>query len=193
MKVLLINGSRRSQGCTYTALSLVEKELNAAGIETEIMSVGNRVARGELNKTVKDALEIMKNADGLVIGSPVYYASASGEVISFLDHFFWDGGDELRYKPCATVVSARRAGTTAALEVLNKYPTICQMPLVSSCYWPMVHGNSPEEVMQDLEGVQIMETLGKNMAWIMKSIEAGKEAGVTQPVLFKKTATNFIR
>lgn len=193
MKVLMINGSRRDAGCTYTALSLVAKELNAAGIETEIMNVGSRVMKGETKEAVKEALAVMKEADGLVIGAPVYYASPAGEALMFLDRFFWDGGDDLRCKPCATVASARRAGTTATLDALNKYPTICEMPLVSSSYWNMVHGFTPKDVMQDLEGVQIMETLGRNMAWLLKCIEAGKAAGMEAPAYTKKTLTNFIR
>lgn len=112
----------------------------------------------------------MKEADGLVLGSPVYYASATGEIVAFLDRLFWNGESVLRCKPAAAIASARRGGTTAALEVLNKYPTYAEMPLVTSRYWNMVHGNTPEEVLQDAEGVQIMETLGKNMAWILKCI-----------------------
>ena len=193
MKVLLINGSRRDAGCTYTALSLVAKELNAAGVETEILNVGSRVMKGETNQTVKEALEKMKVADGLVIGSPVYYASPAGEALMFLDRFFWEGGEVLRCKPCDTVASARRAGTTATLDALNKYPTICEMPLVSSQYWNQVHGYTPEDVRQDLEGMQTMRTLGRNMAWLLKCIEAGKSAGIAQPEHTKKTLTNFIR
>ncbi len=193
MKVLLINGSRRTNGCTFTALTLAAQELNKEGIETEVLHVGSRVVKGELNTVVKEALNIMNDADGLVIGSPVYYASPSGEVLSFLDRLFWEGGDVLRCKPCATLTSARRAGTTASLDVLNKYPTICEMPLVSSCYWNMVHGYSADDVMQDLEGVQIMQTLGRNMVWLLKSIEAGKQAGVAQPAPMERAHTNFIR
>ena len=193
MKVLMINGSRRDAGCTYTALSLVAKELNAAGVETEILNVGSRVMKGEVKEPVQEALEKMKAADGLVIGAPVYYASPAGEALMFLDRFFWEGGEILRHKPCATVASARRAGTTATLDALNKYPTICEMPLVSSNYWNMVHGFTPQDVMKDVEGVQIMETLGRNMAWLLKSIEAGRAAGVEEPEKIKKTLTNFIR
>ncbi|MCR5089623.1 MAG: flavodoxin family protein [Oscillospiraceae bacterium] len=193
MKVLMINGSRRANGCTFTALTLAAQELYKEGIESEILNVGCRVVKGELNAVVREALEIMKEADGLVIGSPVYYASPSGEVLSFLDRLFWEGGDVLRCKPCATLTSARRAGTTASLDALNKYPTICEMPLVSSCYWNMVHGFTPEDVMEDLEGVQIMRTLGRNMAWLLKSIEAGKQAGLAQPAPAERVHTNFIR
>jgi multimeric flavodoxin WrbA len=193
MKVLMINGSRREKGCTYTALHLVEQVLNQAGIETEILFVGKRAVNGEIDALVKEAIEKMKEADGLVLGSPVYYASATGEIVAFLDRFFWNGGAALRCKPAAVLTSARRGGTTATLEVLNKYPTYQEMPLVSSCYWNMVHGNTPEEVMQDAEGVHIMETLGRNMAWILKCIEAGRQAGIDQPEAKEKVRTNFIR
>ncbi len=193
MKVLMINGSRREKGCTYTALHLVEQVLNQAGIETEILFVGKRAVNGEIDALVKEAIEKMKEVDGLVLGSPVYYASATGEIVAFLDRFFWNGGAALRCKPAAVLTSARRGGTTATLEVLNKYPTYQEMPLVSSCYWNMVHGNTPEEVMQDAEGVHIMETLGRNMAWILKCIEAGRQAGIDQPEAKEKVRTNFIR
>lgn len=193
MKVLMINGSRREKGCTYTALHLIEQVLNEEGIETEILFVGKRAVNGEIEALVKEAIEKMKEADGLVLGSPVYYASPTGEIVAFLDRLFWNGGDALRGKPAAVLASARRGGTTAALEVLNKYPTYMEMPLISSRYWNMVHGNKPEEVMQDKEGVQIMETLGRNMAWILKCIEAGKQAGITQPPAPDKLFTNFIR
>ena len=193
MKVLMINGSRREKGCTYTALHMVEQVLNQAGIETEILFVGKRSVNGEIDALVKEAIEKMKEADGLVLGSPVYYASATGEIVAFLDRFFWNGGAALRCKPAAVLTSARRGGTTATLEVLNKYPTYQEMPLVSSCYWNMVHGNTPEEVMQDAEGVHIMETLGRNMAWILKCIEAGRQAGIDQPEAKEKVRTNFIR
>ena len=189
----MINGSRREKGCTYTALHLVEQVLNQAGIETEILFVGKRAVNGEIDALVKEAIEKMKEADGLVLGSPVYYASATGEIVAFLDRFFWNGGAALRCKPAAVLTSARRGGTTATLEVLNKYPTYQEMPLVSSCYWNMVHGNTPEEVMQDAEGVHIMETLGRNMAWILKCIEAGRQAGIDQPEAKEKVRTNFIR
>jgi len=193
MKVLMLNGSRRSRGCTRTALDIVANELDASGIETIIFDAGLRVLKGETDEAVKEALDIMKDSDGLVIGSPVYYASPSGEIISFLDRLFWEGHSEFRGKPCAVLASARRAGTTASIEVLNKYPTICEMPLVSSCYWNMVHGNSPEEVLKDEEGVEIMRNLGKNMAWLLKCIEAGKKADIMLPKLEGHPKTNFIR
>ncbi len=193
MKVLLLNGSRKEKGCTYTALSLVAKQLEAAGIDTEIIYIGLNAINGKLDELVKDVAAKMQDADGLVIGSPVYYASPSGEIQVFLDRFAGVAGAALRHKPAAAVASARRAGTSTTLDVLNKYLMYNEMPVVSSNYWNMVHGNTPEEVLQDKEGVQIMETLGKNMAWLLKSIEAGKKAGVEEPAKPVKVMTNFIR
>ncbi len=193
MKVLLLNGSRREKGCTYTALSLVAKELEAAGIDTEIIYIGLNTVNGKLDALVKDVAAKMKEADGLVVGSPVYYASPTGEIQVFLDRFAGVAGADLRHKPAAAIASARRAGTSTTLDVLNKYLMYNEMPVVSSNYWNMVHGNTPEEVLQDKEGVQIMETLGRNMAWLLKSIEAGKKAGVEEPSKPVKVMTNFIR
>ena len=193
MKVLLLNGSRREKGCTYTALSLVAKQLEAAGIDTEIIYIGLNAVNGKLDALVKDVAAKMKDADGLVVGSPVYYASPTGEIQVFLDRFAGVAGADLRHKPAAAIASARRAGTSTTLDVLNKYLMFNEMPVVSSNYWNMVHGNTPEEVLQDKEGVQIMETLGRNMAWLLKSIEAGKKAGVEEPSKPVKIMTNFIR
>lgn len=207
MKVLLINGSPKAYGCTYTALSEVAKALNKENIETEIFHVGSQPIRGCAacggcfgkagrcsfdDDTVNIALEKAEEADGFVFGSPVHYAAASGQITSFLDRFFY-AGNCLQYKPGAAVVSCRRGGATAAFDQLNKYFTIAQMPVVSSQYWNMVHGNTPDEVKQDLEGMQIMRTLGKNMAWLLKCIKAGKEAGVELPEKEQRVATNFIR
>jgi multimeric flavodoxin WrbA len=208
MKVLLINGSPKAHGCTYTALSEVAKEIEQAGIETEIFHVGNEPIRGCIgcghcsktksgrcvfnDDTVNIGLEKAKEADGFIFGSPVHYAAASGMITSFLDRFFY-AGNCLEYKPGAVVLSCRRGGATAAFDQLNKYFTIRSMPVVSSQYWNMVHGNTPEEVKQDLEGIQTMRTLGKNMAWLLRSIEAGKAAGITLPEKEVRVATNFIR
>lgn len=193
MKVLLFNGSRREKGCTYTALSLIAKELEKAGIDTEIIYIGLNAVNGKLDALVKECAAKMKEADGLVIGSPVYYASPTGEIQVFLDRFAGVAGADLRHKPAAAVASARRAGTSATLDVLYKYLMYNEMPVVTSNYWNMVHGNTPEEVLQDKEGVQIMETLGKNMAWLLKCLEAGKKAGVEEPAKPVKVMTNFIR
>ncbi|MDD5894018.1 MAG: flavodoxin family protein, partial [Coriobacteriaceae bacterium] len=147
MKVLMLNGSRKERGCTYTALSLVGESLAEAGIETEIVHIGVDVLKGKVDALVKEVGEKGALADGLVIGSPVYYAGPSGEIKAFLDRLFSGYAEAFRYKPGAAVTSARRAGTTATLEVLQKYLTYTEMPLVSSCYWPMVHGSKPEDVM----------------------------------------------
>jgi multimeric flavodoxin WrbA len=208
MKVLLINGSPKAKGCTYTALCEIAKELEKENIETEILHVGSKPIRGcmacggcytaDSNKCVFNddivnvALDKAKDADGFIFGSPVHYAGASGQITSFLDRFFY-AGSGFQHKPGAAIVSCRRGGSTAAFDQLNKYFTISQMPIVSSQYWNMVHGNTPEEVMQDLEGMQTMRTLGKNMAWLLKCIKAGKEAGVELPEKEQRAVTNFIR
>jgi multimeric flavodoxin WrbA len=206
MKVLLINGSPKANGCTYTALSEIAQELENNDIHTEIFHVGKKTLRGCMacggcnknNKCVFDddtvniAIEKAKDADGFVFGSPVHYAGASGQITSFLDRLFY-AGDVFRNKPGAAIVSCRRGGATTAFDQLNKYFTISNMPIVSSQYWNMVHGNTPEEVKQDLEGMQTMRTLGKNMAWLLKCIEAGKKAGIPLPEKEAWIATNFIR
>lgn len=208
MKVLLINGSPKANGCTYTALSEIANELEKEKIETEIFHIGNKPIRGCIgcggcyttNKcvfnddVVNDGIEKVKKADGIILGSPVHYAAASGAITSFLDRLFYAyGGKFLAHKPGAAIVSCRRGGSTAAFEQLNKYFTISNMPIVSSQYWNMVHGNTPEEVKQDLEGMQTMRVLGQNMAWLLKSIQSGKEAGIKLPEKEPRAMTNFIR
>ncbi|PKN51800.1 MAG: flavodoxin family protein [Deltaproteobacteria bacterium HGW-Deltaproteobacteria-13] len=207
MKVLLVNGSPNKKGCTYTALCEVEKELNKKDIETEIFYIGKKPIRGctacakclDLGKCVFDddvvnvALGIADKSDGFIFGSPVHYAGPSGFITSFLDRCFYAGSDVFTYKPGAAIVSCRRGGATAAFEQLNKYFTINSMPVVSSQYWNMVHGNTPQEVMQDMEGLQTMRTLGRNMAWLLKSIAAGKKAGIGLPEQEERVWTNFIR
>lgn len=191
MKVLMINGSRRENGCTYTALEIIGSELKARGIDYEILHIGTKVVEGQMDEVVLTAKDKMKEADALIVGSPVYYASPSGEVIAFLDRFWGTAGEYLSYKPAAAIASARRAGTTATLDVLNKYFMFSSMPVISSNYWNMVHGNNPEEVRKDLEGVQIMQNIGINMAWILECIEAGKKENILRPVPDKKIFTNF--
>ncbi len=209
MKVLLVNGSPHKEGCVYTALSEVAKELNNEGIETEIFWIGIKPISGciachkcsELGKcvfndVVNEFAEKAKKADGFVFGTPVHYASASGAITSFMDRLFYStfsNQDIFRLKPAATIVSARRAGTTATFDQLNKYYTMNQMPVISSRYWNMVHGSTPDEVRKDEEGMQIMRILGKNMAYYLKCIEAGKEKGINPPELETITFTNFIR
>lgn len=206
MKVLLVNGSPNRKGCTYTALQEVSKTLEENGIDTEIFQLGNKPIAGcigccSCKKTgecfmkdiVNDFVEKAKDADGFVFGSPVYYASASGSITSFLDRVFYSGGKHLAFKPGAVICSARRAGTTSTLDQLSKYLTISNMPVVSSQYWNMVHGYTPEDVKNDLEGMQTMRVLGRNMAWLMKCIELGKDNNILKPELEERVLTNFIR
>ena len=207
MKVLLLNGSSNKHGCTYTALCEVEKSLNKENIETEIFQIGNEPLRdccgckacrkGEprcvFDDRVNEFIEKAKNSDGFVFGSPVYYAHPSGRLLSFIDRAFYAGGKYFAFKPAASVVSARRAGTTSSIEVINKHFTINNMPVVSSSYWTMVHGNTPEEVMEDKEGIQIMQQLGMNMAWLLKCIDKGNTSGIEKPSIPEKIMTNFIR
>lgn len=188
MKVLLLNGSPRKAGCTYTALSEVTTALAGEGIESEIFQAGNPSI-----EAVKEAAAKLKEADALIVGSPVYWASPSGQIIEFMDKLCGVAGKDMLHKPAAAVASARRAGTTATLDVLLKYFTYHEMPVVSADYWCMVHGNTPEEVKQDEEGLQIMRTLGRNMAWLLKCLEAGRQAGVALPQKEEKRKTNFIR
>lgn len=193
MKVILVNGSRRKNGCTFTALTEVSEALKADGIESELFFIGDRAVNGEIDAAVKEVGEAMKKADGLIVGAPVYYASPSGEIIAFLDRLFMLYGKDMIFKPGSAITSARRAGTTASLDVMNKYFTYNQMPLVSSRYWNMVHGSSAEDVNKDEEGLQIMRVLGHNMAWLLKCIEAGKKAGIEPPAGEDFLFTNFIR
>ena len=193
MKVLLINGSRRKSGCTYTALKEVADVLESEKISTEIIHVGIDAVNGNIDKAVKETAAMLDEVDGIVLGSPVYYASPSGEIQVFLDRLFYIHGDKLKHKPGAVVASARRAGTTAALDVLTKYLMINEMPVVSSQYWTMVHGNSPEEVRQDAEGMQTMRILGKNMAWLLRCIETGRQAGILPERTEERVWTNFVR
>lgn len=208
MKVLLLNGSPHTEGCTARALQEIRHVLHMEDIETELMQVGIHTVRGckgcgmcrknKLGKCifgddpVNVAIAKMEECDGLIIGSPVHYAGAAGDITSFLDRMFY-ASNGFPHKPGAAIVSCRRAGSTAALEQLNKYFMMNNMPLVPSAYWNMVHGNTPEEVEQDKEGLMVMRTLGRNMAWMLKSIEAGKVAGINPPTPEKKVRTNFIR
>jgi len=206
MKVILINGSPRGKMCTYTALSAVADELNLNGIETEIISIGNKPMRGCIacdkcadtgrcifdDDIANEVIEKIEKADGVVIGSPVYYSSPNGALISLLDRVFYAKRD-FAHKPAAAVVSARRAGTTASMEVLNKYFGISHMPIVSSMYWNAVYGNTPEEVVKDLEGMQTMKLIGRNMAWLLKCIKIAKENGIEPPEVEKAVRINFIR
>ena len=205
MKVLLVNGSYHEKGCTYTALAEVAKALNANGVETEIYWLGQnqisgckgcwackKIKKCVIDDGVNEFVEKVAEFDGYVFGSPVYYASAAGALVSFMDRVFYSGGKHLAYKPAAAVVSCRRAGASTTFDVINKYFTINNMPIVASNYWNEIHGNTAEEAAQDTEGLQTMRVLGNNMAWMLKCIALGKEAGIV-PETEKKIWTNFIR
>ena len=206
MKVLLVNGSPRPAGCTYTALSEIAAELEQCGVQAEIFQAGAAPIGGCIGGggcagkgacvfggPVNELIEKAKTADGFIFGTPVHYASASGALTSLLDRAFYAGSGNFRCKPGAAVASARRAGTTAALDQVQKYFTITNMPIVGSQYWNMVHGNTPDEVRQDTEGLQTLRQLARNMAWLLKCIEAGRAAGVPMPGEEPRMRTNFIR
>ncbi|MCL2844420.1 MAG: flavodoxin family protein [Chitinivibrionia bacterium] len=207
MKVLLVNGSPHLVGCTNRALREIEKELQIQGISSQVCQLGTELIAGcrgcsycksHPSCVVKDIVNefsvLAKSADGFIFGSPVYYAGASGSITSFMDRLFYSAGGNLQYKPAAAIVSCRRGGATAAFDQLNKYFTINNMPIVSSQYWNMVHGNTPEEVEQDLEGLQTMRVLAQNMAWLLNCIEAGKKSGIEPPQKENvRQRTNFIR
>ncbi|MCL2039793.1 MAG: flavodoxin family protein [Bacteroidetes bacterium] len=206
MKVLLVNGSPREKGCTFTALSEVASSIEKNKISTEIYWLGSEpisscracgVCRKDgkcvINDNVNSFVEKASLCDGFIFGSPVHFASASGMITAFLDRVFYSGRGVFSGKPGAAIVSCRRAGSTTTLDQLNKYFPISNMPQVPSQYWCMVHGNTPDEVKQDLEGLQIMRTLGTNMAWLLKCIEAGKKAGIGLPQYEARQGTNFIR
>lgn len=205
MKVILVNGSPHKNGCTNAALEEIAGVLQTEGVETEIFWLGTKPISGCLgcgacrrtgkcfiDDCVNEFLDKAREADGFVFGSPVHYASASGAMTSFLDRAFFGKGDVFKFKPGAAVVSCRRAGSTAALDQLSKYFTISCMPLVSSQYWSMVHGTSPDEVRRDAEGMQTMRVIGQNMAWLLKCIEAGRSAGIDFPAHEGRVSTNFI-
>ncbi len=205
MKIILLNGSPR-QECTYTALKIIAEEIEKNGIETEIINIGKKpisgcIACGSCKTTgkcaiddgVNEFIEKMKDADGLIVGTPVHYASASGAVTSFMDRASFSGGKYLMYKPAAAVASCRRGGASVSLDQINKYFGILNMPVVSSNYWNMVHGSCAEDVLKDEEGVQTMRILGKNMSWIVKLIENGKKDGIIHPEPEQKIMTNYVR
>ena len=210
MKVLLINGSPHEKGCTYTALMEVADALEKEGIGTEVFWIGNKPIAGCIDcrtcmkrkkcifdDKVNEVLPVAKSTDGFIFGTPVHYASATGAMTSFMDRLFFadllSDRQSFYLKPAAAIVSARRAGTTATFDQLNKYFTISQMPIISSRYWNMVHGATPEDVKKDLEGLQTMRVLARNMAWFLKCKEAGMKAGVQFPVQEENIYTNFIR
>lgn len=206
MKVLLVNGSPHEKGCTYTALREAADTLEKNGIETEIIHLGTKPVAGCIgcgscrktgkcfqNDMVNYVVENAENYDGFIFGSPVYYSGPSGQLTSFMDRLFYVGSKKFAGKPAAAVVSCRRGGASATFEMINKYMGMTNMPVVTSQYWNQVHGNTPDEVRQDLEGLQTMRTLAQNMAWLIKCIEAGKQAGIEKPEYEAVIRTNFIR
>lgn len=210
MKVLMVNGSPHKEGCTYTALCEVAEVLRSEGIDSEILWIGNKPIGGciaclkcrekedcvfddVVNEFRRKALE----ADGFIFGTPVHYGAASGNMTAFMDRAFYSelGGNANKayyMKPAAAVISARRAGTTAAFEQMNKYFEIQEMPVVSSRYWNMVHGTNADEVKQDAEGMYTMRVLGRNMAYMLKAFEAARNAGIALPEKEQAVFTNFI-
>ncbi len=212
MKVLLVNGSPHKNGCTNTALEEIAKTLQEEGTGAEIYHIGIKPIAGcrgcgactklghcVINDDgVNEFVDRCKDFDGFIFGSPVHYGSAGGAITSFMDRAFFTAfmsgrGEVFTHKPAAAVASARRSGTTATLDQLNKYFTISEMPVISGRYWNMVHGHTPDEVRQDLEGMQNMRILARNMAWHLKCLEAAHQAGVPMPKQEKIVFTNFIR
>jgi multimeric flavodoxin WrbA len=206
MHVLMINGSPHLKGCTYTALSEIAGQLEMEGIETNIFHIGSEAIRGCIDcggcsETGRCAFEddpvnacgdLAEKSDGIVIGSPVYFAAPSGSLCAFLDRMFYPRRAAFAHKPGAAIVNCRRGGASAAFDRLNKYFTVSNMPVVSSQYWNATHGLTPEEVKQDLEGMQTMRTLGRNMSWLLKCIEAARGT-VPYPETETRVVTNFIR
>ncbi len=211
MKVLLVIGSPHRRGCTFTALSEAASALNQEGIETDYYWIGNKSIGGCIgcyqcakkkvcvfDDKVNEFTALAADYDGFIFGSPVYYSGINGNLMSFMDRVFFSASAQephpFRFKPAAAVVSARRAGTTSALDQMNKYFLHQQMPIATSRYWNMVHGNTPDEVKQDEEGLQIMRYLGRNMAWLLKLKEAGTNHGIELPKQEEsRMSTNFIR
>lgn len=202
MKVLLVNGSPHEKGCTYTALCEIAVTLEKLGIESEIFHIGTKPVRGCIacggcsklgrcafnDDCANELLSRMQAADGIVIGSPVYYAGPNGALCALLDRAFYADSGLLKFKPAAAVVSARRSGTTATFDRLNKYFTINRMPVVSSQYWNGVHGFTPDDVKKDEEGLQTMRTLAYNMAWLLKNLDKSE-----LPTIEPRKSTHFIK
>jgi len=206
MKVLLLNGSPRKEGCTYTALSEIANTLKEEGIDSIIYQIGTETITGckscracaklgkcVINDKVNEFVELASTCDGFIFGSPVYYSSPSGRIISALNRLFYAGSQHFAFKPASSIVTARRAGTTSSLDVLNKYFLINQMPIVSSTYWNIIFGRTPDELKSDLEGIQTMKFVGKNMAWMLKCINIANCRGEYHPQIENKIHTNFIR
>lgn len=210
MKILLLNGSPHEKGCTFTALQEIAEQLEREGIAAEIFWVGNKAIQACLgcgacaklgkcvvNDKVNEFLDKAKEFDAYIFGSPVHYASASGNIVPFLHRAFMteasSGKNIFRLKPGASIATARRAGTTVTLDQLNKYFQVTEMPVISGRYWNMVHGNTPEEIKKDREGMQNMRILAKNMAFFLKCKQAAKDAGIEPPTVETPIWTNFVR
>ncbi len=206
MKVILINGSPHEKGCTHRALTEIANTLEKEHIETEILWLGTdaisgcrgcgacgKLGRCIIEDKVNETSPLICQCDGVVFGSPVHYAAASGTITAFMDRLFYSSAKKLAGKPACAVFSCRRGGASAAFDQLNKYFTISSMPIVSGQYWNMVHGSKPEDVEQDQEGLQVMRSLGRNMAWLLSCIELGKKNGILFPEKEPQLRTNFIR
>lgn len=209
LKVLLVNGSPHKEGCVFTALTEIADTLRGEGVDSTLFWVGNQPVAGCIgcgacvgkrrcfrNDRVNEFVEMMDDYDGFVFGTPVHYAAASGAMTSFLNRvFFIDefNGDHFAGKPAAAIATCRRSGGTAALDQMNKYMTDCNMPVVPSQYWNVVHGNTPDEIRRDTEGLQTMHVLARNMTWLLKCIALGREHGIGFPAHEQHTMTNFIR
>lgn len=205
-KVLLINGSPNEHGCTYTALKEIADTLAKHDVESEILYLGKKPVAGCIacNKCagtgrcvfddkVNEVLEKLDEYDGIVVGSPVYYAGPTGQLCAFLDRLFYCSEDRMAGKLAASVVSCRRGGASAAFDRLNKYFGISNMHIVGSQYWNQVHGFTPDDVRKDEEGLQTMRTLAQNMAWLLKNIQAGQQQNVPFPQYEGRLCTHFIR
>lgn len=206
MKVLLINGSPNKTGCTYTALHEVETTLHKQGIDTELLYLGKQPVAGCIacmkcfetgycfrEDAVKEIQKRIDEFDAIILGSPVYYSGASGQLVSFLNRLFFAIEGRMAGKLGASVVSCRRGGASATFEQLNQYFTISNMSIVASQYWNSVHGFTPEDVRKDAEGLQTMRTLGENIAWLLKCIENGRNAGIDKPIYEPRLHTHFIQ
>lgn len=204
-KILMINGSPNEHGCTYTALRELGNTLQQHNISSELVYLGKKAVQGCIacmqcqktghcifNDLVNELTDRLDEFDGIVTGSPVYYAGPTGQICSFLDRFFFCNERRMAGKLGAAVVSCRRGGATAAFDRLNKYFTISNMNVVGSQYWNQVHGFTPEDVRKDEEGLQTMRSLAENMAWLLASIEAGQKTGVKPPVYEPRMYTHFI-
>lgn len=207
MKILLFNGSPNSNGCTNAALEHMASVLEERGFDTEIFQVGKKIKGGCMacggcsktgrcvqNDCVNEAAELLKEADGFVFGTPAHFASPTGDMVSFLDRLFYVGSEDMKYKPAAIAVVARRGGCTAAFDTMMKYPTYNQMPVVSGDYWPIAHAHvNPSQLKEDEEGLFTLSTVARNLAWMVKCIDAGKNAGIEPEHKEKEIWTNFVR